>query len=172
MDQHSEGHRHRRTDGRAQNPAITDPYQIAHKPKEPAICRECGLTFHAGRWQWPAADDSAASVAQATCPACRRIHDRLPAGLLTISCAAQDREQILGLVRTCETAEKADHPLARIMAIEPSDDGAQISTTDTHLPVRIGKALDSSFRGGKLHVDHAEDAYFVRVGWTAPGKAS
>ena len=58
-----------------------------------------------------------------------------------------------------------EHPLSRIMAMEQRREGLVISTTDTHLPRRIGEALKHAYHGDlQLHYDQEED--FVRVTWT------
>jgi hypothetical protein len=68
-------------------------------------------------------------------------------------------------VNNTEKAEKNEHPLSRIMSIETKPEGLVISTTDTHLPRRIGEALKHAYRGElELHYDKDED--FVRVTWT------
>jgi hypothetical protein len=52
------------------------------------------------------------------------------------------------------------------MAIDKErPDKLVITTTDVHLPRRIGTAVHHAFHGDlKLHFD--EDDYFVRVDWT------
>jgi hypothetical protein len=51
------------------------------------------------------------------------------------------------------------------MAIEDEgDDGLVITTTDVHLPRRIGEAVHHAFHGDlKVHYD--EENYFARVDW-------
>jgi len=155
-------HRGRRQWGRAQQPAREDPYELAGKPGEPARCPQCGASFHGGRWQWTSAGDGG----QHLCPACRRINDKQPAGILTLSgtSLATHKAEILNLVRHKEEAEKADHPLNRIIAIDEQDGTVVITTTDIHLPRRIGEALKRAFRG-QLELHYEEDAYFLRATW-------
>jgi len=45
-------HAVRRTSGRAQSDPVSDPYQTRKKPHEPTVCRQCGVIYHRGRWQW------------------------------------------------------------------------------------------------------------------------
>ena len=64
-----------------------------------------------------------------------------------------------------EEAEKKEHPLSRIMSIDTKPEGLVISTTDTHLPRRIGEGLKHAYHGElELHYNRDED--FVRVTWT------
>jgi hypothetical protein len=51
------------------------------------------------------------------------------------------------------------------MAIESRSEGVVISTTDTHLPRRIGEALKHAYLG-ELELHYDQDEQFVRVTWT------
>lgn len=75
------------------------------------------------------------------------------------------RKEVLGLVRNVEKAEREEHSQNRIMAIEkPEEDTLVVTTTDIHLPRRIGEAMHRAYHGDlKIHYD--EDSYFVRVEW-------
>ena len=151
----------RRIAGRAQRDHILDPYQAQQKLPEPTACRQCGAVYHHGRWQWSAKPEGAH---EALCPACRRINEHLPAGIVTVrgSLAAQHRDEILALARHAEAAEKPEHPMNRIAAIEETEEGLVISTTDIHLPRRIGDAIKDACRA-KVDVQFDPENYFVRV---------
>ena len=159
-------HRDRRTTGRARQDGVLDPHQARQKLKEPAGCRQCGAVYHRGRWQWT---HELVSAKEDMCPACRRIEDGLPAGILTLhgDFARQHASEILSLVRHEEAAEKAEHPLNRIANIERTDAGVVIATTDIHLPRRIGEAIERAYRGTlEMHFD--DTAYFMRADWRPP----
>jgi hypothetical protein len=88
-------------------------------------------------------------------------------GLVTINGDFKEaqHEQVRGVIRNTEAREMKEHPLSRIMAIERRPEGLVISTTDTHLPRRIGEALTHAYRGDlDFHYDRDED--FIRVNWT------
>jgi len=157
----------RRIFGRAQNDRILDPYQAKHKPHEPSACPQCGAVYHQGRWQTGQALEDAQPH---LCPACRRIGDRLPAGLVTLHRVPEHlKEQIVGLVRNEEAAEKGEHPLNRVIAIEHAGDDMIVSTTDIHLPRRVGEALKRAYHG-ELETKFDDNAYFVRLDWYPPTK--
>ena len=59
------------------------------------------------------------------------------------------------------------NPLNRIIDIEQTGEGLTISTTDIHLPRRIGEALKRALHG-ELTMHFDETGYFVRVDWRAP----
>jgi hypothetical protein len=150
----------RRTGARVLDSARHDPY--APKGKYKAMCcSTCGAVYQAGRWQW-----SATSAPLGTCPACRRIADRMPAGRLTLDgpYAMEHQAELLRLARHEADAERADHPMHRIMNVEMRPDAIDITTTDIHLPRRIGEALRRA-HDGRLTMAYGEDAYEVRVDW-------
>jgi NMD protein affecting ribosome stability and mRNA decay len=151
----------RRTAGRAQRDHIIDPYQAQQKLQEPSECRQCGAVYHHGRWQWGTRPEGAHEV---LCPACRRINERLPAGIVTVrgDLGVRHRDEIIALARHAEAAEKPEHPMNRIIAAEQTEEGLVITTTDIHLPRRIGEAVKDA-RHAKLDIHFDEERYFVRV---------
>lgn len=144
---------------------IHDPYMTRNKPKEPTLCPQCGVVFTDGRWQWlPQAPKQAHET---LCPACQRIHDRVPAGYLQLSgdFFTAHREEIMRLVHNKEEEQKAQHPMKRLMDVEDQDDGAVVVTfTDVHLPRGAGEAIERAYEG-ELDIHYTEEAGIVRVYW-------
>jgi len=142
-----------------------DPYLARSKPAEPAWCPSCGLVYHAGRWQRA---ERPSEPHRHFCPACLRLRDDFPAGIVTLSgdFDTAQREALLGLARRAEASEAAEHPLQRIMAVRVSKAHTVITTTDPHLAQRIGSTI-SHARGGRLTIDYSDDEYLVRVDWSA-----
>ncbi len=140
-----------------------DPYETRGKYAEPSRCAECGVVYHRGRWQWGEAPAGAHKV---VCPACHRIRDRLPAGTVTLEGAfvTGHRDEISHFIRHEEAREKAEHPLHRLVEIIDAPDRMTVTTTDIHLPRRIGTALRHAYRGD-LDIDYAKGEYEVRVRW-------
>lgn len=143
---------------------VHDPYKTRRKLPEPTVCPQCGAHFHGGRWTW---DEAPAGAHEEVCQACHRTNDRYPAGVLTLAGGflAKHRDEILNLARNTEETEKAEHPLHRIMAVEETPEATEITTTDIHLPRRIGEALHRAFEG-TLDFHYEEEAYLIRVNWT------
>jgi hypothetical protein len=158
--------RKRRIAGHAQDDHVIDTYKSGRKLLDQTRCPSCGAVYHEGRWQWAKAPLTSAPHEE-LCPACQRIDDNYPAGVVTLNDPklADHKTEIMALVRNLEHAEKGEHPLNRIMAIEEqSEHQLVITTTDIHLPRRIGEAVERAFHGDlKVHYD--EGNYFVRVDW-------
>ncbi len=147
---------------------VHDPYMTRSKPVEPTVCPECRVVFTSGRWQWLAEIPEGAN--SELCPACQRIHDRVPAGILTLrgEFLAQHRDEIMSLVHNKVDAEKAQHPMKRLMNIEDEEDeegGVVITFTDVHLPRGVGEAIARAYEGD-LDIHYTEEAGIVRVYWT------
>lgn len=140
-----------------------DTYKLRGKLKESTVCTECGALFHKGRWTWGAKPDGAYEI---VCPACMRVRDKYPKGLLTLKGSFKDehKDQVMGVIRNTEAQEKQQHPLSRVMGIEEQREGLILSTTDTHLPRRIGEALQHAYHG-ELEFHYDQDEGFIRVTW-------
>lgn len=144
---------------------IHDTYKSKKKLSEPTRCPECGAVYHSGRWQWGVA---AAGAHETLCPACRRIHDKFPAGYVTLNgeFVVTHRDEILQLIRNREAHEKAEHALERIMSIKDvDDDGVLITTTGTHLARDIGEAVHAAYKG-ELQYHYNKEENLLRVLWT------
>lgn len=143
---------------------VHDPYKLRHKLPEPTRCPQCGAVFQNGRWAWAKAP--VFDAREELCQACHRINDNYPAGEVHVlgSYVAPHRDEIIGLVRNVEQAENAHHPFNRIMDIRDDEDGFVIRTTDIHLPLAIGHALENAWEGDlKVHFD--DQGYFARMEW-------
>ena len=59
-----------------------DPYKAKGKLQEPSVCRKCNAVYHKGRWTW---DPAPAKSHDLLCPACERIQDGAPSGVLLLT---------------------------------------------------------------------------------------
>ena len=142
-----------------------DPYEVSEKRVKSPRCGECGAVYQRGRWTWsPPPED----VHETHCPACRRTHDNLPAGLVILEGvhAPALRAEMLRLAQHQAERERSEHPMHRIMRVVERDDGIELATTDIHLPQRIGRAIKRAFHG-ELEIRYGEAEYTVRVTWHA-----
>jgi len=140
-----------------------DPYALRRKYTEPTHCASCAAIYQQGRWRWGA--PTAGSHA-AMCPACARIRDALPAGVLTLEgdYVAAHRAELVRIARHQAELEGAEHALHRIMSVTEHGARVEIATTDLHLPHRIGEAIVRA-HDGKLTVHYGEDEFSVRARW-------
>lgn len=140
-----------------------DAYQNQAKPAEPAICPQCNVVFHHGRWCW---DEAPQQAHRTLCPACRRTNEHYPAGYVTLEGPffMAHRDEILRLIHNLEQHEKQEHPLQRIMSLEKQDDGMLLTTTDVHLARGIGEAVHKAYQGD-LEFHYNRDDHRLRVHW-------
>jgi hypothetical protein len=141
-----------------------DPYRTRAKLKGPVRCVDCGATYVRGVWRWQGLMPPAPG--KAVCPACQRVKDRYPAGEVTVSGSflAAHRQEIEGLIRNTADNEAREHPLHRIMDITRRKGAIVVTTTDVHLPHRIGHALKDAW-GGALATHYDDAGYHARVTW-------
>jgi hypothetical protein len=141
-----------------------DAYAPRQKIAGPACCSGCGAVYDAGRWSWRARPNACASI---VCPACRRIRDRFPAGVLRFEGDLGAREaEILGLLKNVEAREKRDHPLERLMSVRRAGGGLTVETTGLHLARCLAGALERAFhREAEIRFLREQD--LVRVTWRA-----
>lgn len=140
-----------------------DPYREKEKYKEPTRCPHCSALFIGGRWAW---QDTNQETHQAICPACRRIEDNYPAGIVELSGSFIENHQheIMHMVKNLEHLESEEHPLERIMGIDTEDGRIIINTTGFHLARRLGNSLEQAYEG-ELDISYDAENY-VRVSWS------
>lgn len=142
---------------------LQDSYHAMGKLHEPAQCPSCHASYRAGRWTW--AKPVAGAVAH-KCPACQRMEDDLPAGYVKLkgSFLPAHRDEILAVVKAREAHARAEHPLQRIMAVEPNADGIVVTTTDVHLARAIATAVHNAFKG-ELDLRYSDSENLLRATW-------
>jgi NMD protein affecting ribosome stability and mRNA decay len=150
-------------DERAYDQRNADAYQSRGKYQEPSVCTGCGAIFKKGHWAWGIVQ---ADAHKHLCPACQRVHDRVPAGVVTITGEffAQHQQEILNLLHNIEAKEKSQHPLQRIMNITMEDHGATVSLTDFHITKGIVEALQHAYQG-EGEVQFADKDGVMRGRW-------
>lgn len=149
---------------RMPRPKEHDTYARRSKPAKATVCDACGVVYHGGRWYWGA--PPLTDVNAGLCPACERIRDRYPAGTIRLPAAfLEQREEVLGLIRNAEEAEKAEHPLERLMDVEDAPDGGLVvRTTGIHLARVITSRLERRFHR-QSRIRYPEEQNLVYVDW-------
>jgi hypothetical protein len=121
-----------------------DVYKETITLKEPTQCIVCNAVFVNGRWTWNQIPEK---TFRTVCPACRRITDKFPAGIIKINggFCYDHRTEILNLVRNVEKLEKTERPMERIINIKEENSHVSVTTTGIHIARRIGEAIYRSY---------------------------
>lgn len=140
-----------------------DTYKPQKKLPENSLCEDCGALFSKGHWTW---NDPPEKTHPTTCPACRRIADQYPAGIVQMrgNFYNQHRDEIWNLIRNVEKMEKQSHPMERIMNSSDESDTTILHTTGVHLARRIGEVIAHSFQG-EFSFQYSDGEQNIRVMW-------
>lgn len=146
----------------------TDAYLPQMGIKEPAICARCGAVYKNKRWS---VDDGvlekSAGVAKVDCPACRRIIEKNPAGIVSMSGKyfLEHKDEIINMVKKVETRSGLKNPLGKIIDITAGKGSMTVTTTEDKLAQKIGREIYKAHHG-ELHYRWSHEEHFVRVEWS------
>lgn len=146
-----------------------DPYISELKPDEVAVCPECRSVYAGQRWQLESHAGEYkknAKVREVLCPACRKIRDRVPGGVVTLSgrFLHDHMDEIVHLINHENRRAMEINPLERIMDIEQTNGQLVVLTTNEKLAQRIGRVVHKAY-SGDLEYKWSEDDKLVRVNW-------
>ncbi len=148
---------------------IHDPYDEGRKYSDGVICSDCQAIYQSGHWLWPKEDEKKDITArdQYLCPACRRIRDRYPAGVVFLEgeYLTRRRQEILNLVNRLVKEESYKSPLRKVISREENRGKLTIHLTDDHMARHLGEAIYRAYKGD-LKIRYGEDRRFVRVYWS------
>ena len=147
-----------------------DPYISRKTPLDVGVCPDCHAINRKKRWHVDEAEYISLARTGAIlrrCPACRKIADRFPSGVVTLhgKFLKTHRDEILAIVRNEERRARETNPLERIMDIREGDESVEILTTDEKLGQRIGREIRKAYQGS-VSYKWLEDANLLRVGWS------
>lgn len=163
-------HRDRPVNIRRNIESYGDPYLDDLKPDEAAVCRECRSVYSNGRWELEKNSkrepEMGKKLVLTLCPACQKIRDRLPGGIVTVTgdFAKRHEEEIINLMKHINQRSMEGNPLERIMDIERSDSGMVVLTTNEKLAQKFGRALYKAY-SGEVEYKWSEDTKLARVNW-------
>lgn len=157
----------RRTEEKGQRtPRNLDAYKETGGVRGVAYCG-CGVVFSNKRWRHGERNELPEGGQTLVCPACRRIEDQNPAGIVSLSGSffAEHKTEIDNLINNTAQNAVRKNPLGRIMETDSQKGVVTITTTDAKLAEKIGREIFKS-HGGELHFtwSHAETP--VRVSWS------
>lgn len=150
-----------------------DPYAILRANRGRAICRRCGAIYAKKRWHLDEEESrkmaSSPRVQKIVCPACQKIRDDYPEGIVTLKWSSlPDHEaEIRGLISNVEARAISINPLARVMKVVGRRGGLEVQTTNDRLAQRIGRELVRAFQGA-VSYRWAHRDMLLRVEWNGP----
>ena len=147
-----------------------DPYNPRKGPPDVGVCPDCHAISRKKRWYLDEAEYVSLARGGAVlrrCPACRKIADGFPSGVVTLRgrFLRTHRDEILMIVRNEERRARETNPLERIMEIRDGDESVEILTTDEKLAQRIGREIGKAYHG-IVSYKWSEDANLLRVNWS------
>ena len=157
----------RKTEEKGQRtPRSPDVYRSKDGVSGTAYC-QCGAVFNNKRWHFTERGSSPQGEQPVVCPACRRIADRNPAGIVTLKGTffAAHGEEIDSQIKNTAEAALLKNPLGRIMDINREREGVTITTTDVKLAQKIGREVFKS-HGGDLQFTWSHSVGPVRISWS------
>lgn len=145
-----------------------DPY-LPRGAGKVAVCEGCQAVYMKKRWylKTDAAKTADLPETKVLCPACLKIRDNFPGGIVTLSgdFVIARKQELLHLIRNEEQRARGFNPLERVMSIkENGRGGIVINTTNEKLAQRLGRAIKKAFRGIVIY-RWSHDDKLVRVDW-------
>lgn len=155
--------------------AKQDPYAMLRAPRGPLVCPRCHAVFAKKRWVLDETEfaklNADKTAKRSLCPACQKIRDAYPEGIVTLRWSELDEHEteIRGLIVNEEARALSVNPLARVMKVVTfSRRDMEVQTTSDQFAQRIGRALVRAF-GGKTAYRWAHKDMLLRVEWLGPG---
>lgn len=142
-----------------------DVYLPKRGLEDGSLCRGCGIVYRNKRWQ---IETAAVNICcEVLCPACQRVEDHNPGGVVTLSgpYLTAHKEEILNTIRHLESKSREKNPLGRIMEITEEQNRITVTTTEDKLAQKLGREIYKSQRG-ELHYQWSHDQNLVRVEWS------
>jgi NMD protein affecting ribosome stability and mRNA decay len=158
------------SDKRGRVKTSADPYLPAGGMKEVALCQGCHALYRNKRWYLDpeafAAESAEGAPHWVTCPACQKIAERYPEGIVTLKGEYfwEHEEEIRNILKNEESKAMAKNPLERIMRMNREGDDLIIETTEQKLAEHLGRALHRAHQGD-LKVSWSQEHAVCRVDW-------
>jgi NMD protein affecting ribosome stability and mRNA decay len=150
---------------------VEDPYRL-EEGEEAAVCQVCRALYQGKRW---VSDEKlfkrlagTPKLKEVVCPACRKIEDGYPEGILTLSgeFLTQHRDEIVKLLE--KEASRVSKRSIQDRVIQMKEEGKGklvVETTTEKLAQHLGRAVYRAYKGD-LNFRWAEMNKFVRVYWS------
>ena len=150
-----------------------DEQEFGLAKKEFIICPNCKSVFFDKAWHHSLEEDAKhltdrKNIRSKICPACRMEKDRTFEGELVITLSKEkmgEKGEIINVVKNSDEQARTHDPMDRVLWIESEGGKIRVLTSENQLAVRIGKKLESSFKGGILEIKHSHGEDVIRVFW-------
>lgn len=155
---------------RDQSLTLDDPYRVTVHQPDDTVCSRCDAVVRRQRWsldpERKALVLSSGPAHEVLCPACRRVTEQVPEGIVTLSGDfwPAHRDEILHHIRNAEVDALGTNPLSSIADIHEVDGTLQVFTTTEKLAQRIGRSLQKAY-SGKVQFVWSDGRKLVRVTW-------
>lgn len=139
--------------------------------KEVTICTGCKALYWNKRWYLDENESTKLRLDmvknEVLCPACHRVQDKNPAGIVTFSgdYLVEHQNDILNTIKNSEEKSHSKNPLARIMEIKQEGNVLTVLTTDDKLAQKLGRDINKA-HSGNLEYKWGKEDSFVRVNWS------
>lgn len=151
--------------------ASSDSYLPRGSAQRVSLCESCHSVYRHKRWyadhEMYESVRSDPKTVQTACPACLKIRDNFPGGIITLkgSYVITHKQDLLNLIRNEEERARGFNPLERVMSVRENGFGKLIvSTTNEKLAQRLGRAIKKAFHG-EVSYTWSHDNKLVRVEW-------
>jgi len=151
--------------------ATTDSYLPRGASRKISVCEGCRAVNMNKRWYASNKVDETAlhhpDAAMIVCPACLKIRDNFPGGIVTLKgdYVLPHKKDLLKLIKNEEERARGLNPLERVMSVKENGYGSLvINTTNERLAQRLGRAIKKAFHG-EVAYNWSHDNKLVRVDW-------
>jgi hypothetical protein len=149
----------------------TDSYLPKGARRRISVCEGCHAVYMNKRWYAEGDVDEAAlrdpDAAEIVCPACLKIRDNFPGGIVTLKggFVLSHKQDLMKLIKNEEARARGLNPLERVMSVKENGYGSLIIlTTNEKLAQRLGRSIKKAFHGDvAYHWSH--DNKLARVDW-------
>lgn len=147
---------------------FSDPYLLEQTGTERSVCTTCGAVYQNKRWyiDMELTEAQRVKTNKVLCPACKKIADRLPGGVVTLEgkFLRKHKDEILHLIHNEEKRARGFNPLERIIQMNDRNGSLEITTTTEKLAQRIARMVHKAY-AGEVDYKWSEDVKFVRAHW-------
>ncbi len=134
------------------------------------LCRYCHAVYDGKGWiPFKKMDPKMIDQLHASvCPACHETMSHLSDGVLHIQGAGVKAHltDITNLIKKMGKEAEGRNILDRVERVDQDRNGLMVYTTINQLAVKIGKAVASAYKGGKLEIKWSREDKPVEVYWT------